>query len=212
MEEQPLAPAERVAQLIKELDMTTYQFGKATGISHQTLSNVLTSKNKPGLDTLQAIARAYPEAAVFLLTGIGAPFPNGRYNEKPAPYTEKPAEPAGEAQMPATVKRKIETPTAEELRGSMVVVADSPEMKQVKSERDNLRRQVDALLAVLHGKPFAPQELSGTVVAVGGKIEASPEAADWRDVVDEIAEEFPIAYHIVAKQAPGFKPAHLRLA
>jgi transcriptional regulator with XRE-family HTH domain len=104
-----LTPAERVALLIKKLDVTTYQFGKATGISHQTLSNVLTSKNKPGLDTLQAIAAVYPAAAIFLLTGEGEPFPEGRFNEKPhATPTEtqkpEPAKPAlGLTSGPATV-------------------------------------------------------------------------------------------------------------
>lgn len=80
-----LSPADRVALLIKELEITTYQFGKETGISHQTLSNVLTGKNKPGLDTLQAIAAVYPAAAVFLLTGMGQPFPDGRYSQRAAP-------------------------------------------------------------------------------------------------------------------------------
>lgn len=73
MEAQPLTAAERVAQLIKTLDISSYQFGKETGLSHQTISNVLTGKNRPSLDTLEAIAARYPDTAIWLLTGTGAP-------------------------------------------------------------------------------------------------------------------------------------------
>lgn len=73
MEPLPLTAAQRVARLIEELEVTPYQFGKETGLSHQTISNVLTGKNKPSLDTLEAIAARYPNTAVWLLTGKGEP-------------------------------------------------------------------------------------------------------------------------------------------
>ncbi|GAB2866311.1 helix-turn-helix domain-containing protein [Hymenobacter ruber] len=73
MEPQPLTAAQRVARLIEELDITPYEFGKQTGLSHQTISNVLTGKNRPSLDTLEAIADRYPDTAVWLLTGKGEP-------------------------------------------------------------------------------------------------------------------------------------------
>ena len=71
MEPQPLTAAERVARLIEKLGISSYQFGKETGLSHQTISNVLTGKNRPSLDTLEAIAARYPDTAVWLLTGTG---------------------------------------------------------------------------------------------------------------------------------------------
>ena len=85
MEPQPLTAAERVAQLIKTLEISPYQFGKETGLSHQTISNVLTGKNRPSLDTLEAIAARYPDTAIWLLTGTGEPRTGRALSQLPPP-------------------------------------------------------------------------------------------------------------------------------
>lgn len=82
METPPLAAAQRIARLIEHLGISSYQFGKETGLSHQTISNVLTGKNKPSLDTLEAIATRYPKTATWLLTGAGELYTD---EQKPVP-------------------------------------------------------------------------------------------------------------------------------
>ena len=69
----PQNAAGRVQSLIDRLEITPYQFAKETGLSHQTISNLLTGKNKPSLDTLEAIASRYPGEASWLLTGKAEP-------------------------------------------------------------------------------------------------------------------------------------------
>lgn len=207
MDSTTLTPAERVALLIKKLDVSTYQFGKATGISHQTLSNVLAGKNKPGLDTLQAIAAMYPAAAIFLLTGEGEPFPQGRYNEKAA--DQLPPQVPSELK-PLTAPAAPGKQTDEELRRQMTIVAESAEMREVKSERDHLREMNKNLLAIIRN--FSGGATDASAAAGGGKANASSDAASLLETVDAIAAEYQSQDRIFVAGLWRSGGRHLRIA
>lgn len=216
MESTTLSPAERVALLIKKLDVTTYQFGKATGISHQTLSNVLTGKNKPGLDTLQAIAAVYPAAAIFLLTGQGEPFPDGvrgagQTTTNPdldsATSTPVGPEPEGEAKMPATVKRRLETPmavlrdveemTKDEQIAYYKALAEMAEEKAAAYEAAQRHETAVRLVRTAGGQSFTDASADAADTYEPAQMQVSYVAHDWQRFV----APKPAAYE---RRAVGF--------
>jgi transcriptional regulator with XRE-family HTH domain len=72
-------------RLLRELGISGNQLAVALGTSQQAISNYTSGRNKPGREIMAAIVQRYPAInAAWLLTGEGDPFPEGRYNEKPA--------------------------------------------------------------------------------------------------------------------------------
>lgn len=198
MEAPPKHPktAEMFTALLAALDISASKLAKAISqpgeeYSQQVISNYVAGKFKPGQEVLGAISRRYPAIdAKWLLTGEGHPFPTGRYNEKPAdqlpPQVPSELKPPQAPQMPGT-------PTPEEWRENMRVVAESAELREVKSERDNLRKTNDQLLAII--RQFTGGN-SATDAAQMGKAEASLEAATLFETVDALQAEYVAGHRI----------------
>jgi hypothetical protein len=198
--------------LLAALDISASKLAKAISqpgedYSQQVISNYVSGKFKPGQEVLAAIARRYPAInANWLLTGEGEIFPGGRYNEKAAdqlpPQVPSELKPVQAPPLPGS-------PTPEQWRENMRVVAESAELREVKSERDNLRKTNEQLLAIIRNFTGGG---AATDSAAVGKYEASLEAADLRETVDEIVEAYPYDYRIVAVRPIGFQASHLRIA
>jgi transcriptional regulator with XRE-family HTH domain len=197
-------PGKRILIWREFKGLTPAQMIKATGIKRSTLDSVEDpAGSKPSHDTLMKVVDAFPDlSARWLLTGKGEMLADGR--------TLTPA-----SQLPPQVPSKLEPLTApagpghltdEELRRKMAVVAESAELREVKSERDHLREVNQSLLAIISrfsGATDAP------AAAGGGKALASSDAASLYETVDDIA--YDIAH--VAYAAPGFKwGIHRKLA
>ncbi len=126
METPPLTVAERISRLIEHLELSAYQFGKETGLSHQTISNVLTGKNKPSLDTLEGIARRYPHAADWLLLGTGPMLRDGR-TLTPTDARPQPDPPRRAAEL-----------TQDEHKRELVATAENVLLRQIIASKDEL--------------------------------------------------------------------------
>lgn len=160
------------SRLLQELGISGNQLAVALGTSQQAISNYTSGRNKPGREMLAAISKQYPAIdALWLITGEGDPFPNGRYNEKRT------------AQLPPPVPSKLE-PTqpggGENPQPYMAINAEGEiYWRSVASERlkqiESLEKTVERLW-----------EQNDTLLK---KPAASSEAADLRDTVDEITTE-----------------------
>jgi len=63
---------ERIAQIIKEEQLTAVQFAKETGIQQASLSHILNGRNNPSLEIIKKIHQRFPYINVdWLLYGEG---------------------------------------------------------------------------------------------------------------------------------------------
>lgn len=63
---------DRIAQIIKEEEMTAVQFAKETGIQQASLSHILNGRNNPSLEAIKKIHQRFPEINLdWLLYGEG---------------------------------------------------------------------------------------------------------------------------------------------
>ena len=88
MEELPKHPdvARIFTQLLDTLGMNAAQFARKIGSTPQAVSNYMVGRNEPGRKMLALIIEAYPNIdAGWLATGVGEPFPNGKFLQLPAP-------------------------------------------------------------------------------------------------------------------------------
>jgi len=198
-------PASRFIDVLGRLGYKTQQqIADLLQIARPTAGTIVRQEREPSFSDVSRLKAEHDEVNIdYIFTGRGDAL---HRNLKPA------------AQLPPPVPSKLEPlqapagpgkQTDEELRRQMAVVAESAELREVKSERDHLRKQNESLLAIISRFSGA----SDTPAAGGlGKAEASAEAASVRDTVDEIAEEYPVAYRIVSVKRIGFEPSHLRIA
>jgi len=64
---------DRVRMILKSQSLTASQFADKIGVKRSNLSHVLSGRNKPSLDFLDKILRAYPNVdAKWLITGDAA--------------------------------------------------------------------------------------------------------------------------------------------
>lgn len=196
----------RLSQFVKDSgEPSARQFALKAGITPAVLSNLMLGYSIPGGETLAALAAAYPKFDVnHVLTGkcaiIAPHYPSAQL----PPQVPSKLEPPQAPEIPAS-------PSPEQWRENMRIVAESAELREVKSERDNLRKTNEQLLAIIRnfsgGATDAPAAAGGS-----GKADASSYAADLRETVDELIEEYPLDYRIVAVKRIGFSPSHLRIA
>ena len=79
-------------RLLTELRLSGNQLARALNTSQQVISGYASGRTNPGREMIAAIIARYPAiSAAWLVTGIGEPFPAGRFNEKPAPRAAEPA-------------------------------------------------------------------------------------------------------------------------
>lgn len=61
---------ERLRRFLDDQGMNARQFAERLGVQASSVSHVLTGRNKPGVDFLEKLLRAFPEADVhWLITG-----------------------------------------------------------------------------------------------------------------------------------------------
>ncbi len=143
------------------------EFADRIGLTQQSVSNMERDKTEPAAKSLNKIYAAFAQVNIsWLVTGAGDPLDTMRDGRTLS-------------QLPPPIPSKHEA--AEPAQPYWRVTADSEELKQVKDERDNLRRQVDRLLGLLEANTYALP-----VAAVGGKAEASADAATLYAVVDRL--------------------------
>ena len=76
-------------RLLAELGLSGNQLARALGTSQQVISGYASGRTNPGREMIACIIDRYPAiSAAWLVTGIGDPFPAGRFNERPAPAPE----------------------------------------------------------------------------------------------------------------------------
>lgn len=103
MEEPPKHPdvARIFTQLLDAVGMNAAQFARKIGSTPQAVSNYMVGRNEPGRKMLALIIEAYPNIdASWLATGMGEPFPNGKFSQLP-PAVPSEAKPHREG-FPAT--------------------------------------------------------------------------------------------------------------
>jgi transcriptional regulator with XRE-family HTH domain len=197
----------RIRELRDKKQLSVAEFAKAAGVKASAIYGLESDANKPSIETVGALRIAFPDLNTeWLQFGVGSMF-------------KEDTELTPVSQLPPPVPSKMEplqapvgpgTMTPEELREQMRIVAESSELREVKSERDHLRTMNESLLAIIRN--FSGGATDAPATAGGGKAEASSYAADLRETVDELVEEYPLDYRIVAVKRIGFSPSHLRIA
>lgn len=191
MEAPPKHPdvAEQFGALLRALAISGNQLAVALGTSQQAISNYTSGRNKPGREILATIAKKYPAISLsWLLTGEGEPFPNGRYNEKPAPTSTKEEttqeETAAEAEVdsqPPTNKLRINKDGQNETYWQGVAGERLKRIEQLELTNERLWGQNTELLK---------------------KPDASLDAADAYAAADEVLFQYPI---LLVEQTPDWQ-------
>lgn len=64
---------DRIASLLKHLNLTSANFADRIGVQRSSISHVLSGRNKPSLEFIQKTANAFPDISLeWLISGIGA--------------------------------------------------------------------------------------------------------------------------------------------
>lgn len=193
MEVPPKHPrvAKIFADLLAALDITATKLARDISrpdeeYKQQTISNYVAGKFLPGQEILAAIARQYPAIDTkWLLFGEGEPFPNGRYNEKPA------AQAPSESERINSDRELMRMMTEEDIRASdpsgppyrMRRITRTPEEEIEYLRAELLReRQAHERTRERHeaDRNQSHERETQLIVTIGnlGKPEASADAAD----------------------------------
>ena len=100
---------QRLMQIMEAEGMNAKQFSKEVGISQGTLSNIMSGRNNPSLDVLQAVLNRFRTIqSDWLILGIGAMYrPNGD-GPQTALFDIAPVEPSStEIVPPPTEEKKV---------------------------------------------------------------------------------------------------------
>jgi transcriptional regulator with XRE-family HTH domain len=155
----------RIRQLRESKQLSVIDFAKAAGVKPSAVYGLESGANKPSLETVATLRQSFPGLNTeWLQFGDGEMFSRTL------------------SQLPPAIPSKLEE--LEPRKNHMEIVAESQELKQVKSERDFLREQNSLLLEIVRTNTFASRTLQEA-----GKDEASAEAATLYDEVDAIAAE-----------------------
>lgn len=83
--------AKRIQKIIQFYDETASGFAEKIGVQRSSISHVISGRNKPSLDFVMKVLKAYPEVNMYwLLNGKGS-FPPSRSKEEdtePKPQVE----------------------------------------------------------------------------------------------------------------------------
>lgn len=158
MEDEPKHPdvAAIFTRLLSELRLSPTQFAKSLEpqTTQQTIQTYTSGKRAPGSKLLASIIKKYPAInAVWLMTGEGEPFPNGRFGKK------EPMVPGGEVnergnvvRQPGTIKAAYGKNFGEDEDGKTEAAPVTTHQEFIKSllvEIDGLKKEVRSLNTVI---------------------------------------------------------------
>lgn len=80
--------ADRLAQIMAHYQLTASAFAERIEVQRSGISHILSGRNKPSLDFVLKVVRAFPEVDLYwLLNGRGS-FPSGPTNERQKPMLQ----------------------------------------------------------------------------------------------------------------------------
>jgi len=183
--------ANRVKQFRQHKGLSQQAFAEQCGLTQGNIAH-MENGTEPKQSNVSKLTAGFPDLNPdWLLNGNGPMLRDGRT------LTAVPAD-----QLPPQVPSKHEV--AEPSQPYWRVASDSEELKQVKSERDNLREQVSRLLNLLESAtPFARPS------AAGGKTEASADAAtSLQALTDRIFVDGLVRYPQAEEMEESHEGAH----
>lgn len=161
--------ASRVKQFRQHKGLSQQAFAEQCGLTQGNVAH-MESGTEPKQSNVSKLTAGFPDVNPdWLLNGDGPMLRDGRTLSQLPP------------QVPSHFEEAKPRPTWN-------VTSDSEELRQVKDERDNLRRQVDRLLGLLEANTY------GAPLAAGGKAEASADAATLYTLVDRMCVTGLIRY------------------
>ena len=82
----------RISKIIKEKNLSSAKFADEIGVQRSSISHVLSGRNKPSLEFIQKILKAYPDIDInWLLSGKGNIFSGSINNENKIDFPEESA-------------------------------------------------------------------------------------------------------------------------
>jgi len=82
----------RISKIIKEKNLSSARFADEIGVQRSSISHVLSGRNKPSLEFIQKILKAYPDIDTnWLLSGKGNIFSGSINNENKIDFPEESA-------------------------------------------------------------------------------------------------------------------------
>jgi len=82
----------RISKIIKEKNLSSARFADEIGVQRSSISHVLSGRNKPSLEFIQKILKAYPDIDInWLLSGKGNIFSGSINNENKIDFPEESA-------------------------------------------------------------------------------------------------------------------------
>jgi transcriptional regulator with XRE-family HTH domain len=165
-----MEPSQTIGQRIKQVrgELSQKAFGARIGLSQTAVTALENDQSEPRLGTFNSIVDAFNVNPEWLRTGQGSPV---RSLGTLLVDSLRPLVPS--SQLPPAIPSRFEE--AEPGKGTMRILGESDELRQVKSERDFLRDQNKMLLEILKSNSYNYADDAPLKKAVGSEYAAAPE-------------------------------------